>query len=492
MAYNTANDLAKMEITSEKIEHADIDEAPSFTPEEEKALVRKIDLTLLPTMWIMYLLSYMDRTNIGNAKISGMETDLSLTSNEYSIALVVFFVGYVVFEVPSKYEPLKCLPDILRADLFHPLRSLVLGRTRPSIFLPGIMILWGTMTCLMAVVKSYKYLIVLRVLIGCVEAGFAPGILLLLSSWYKRTEQSKRFGVYISAAILSGAFGGLIAAGIVENLEGVHGIRGWRWLFIVEGAATVGFAVISLFILPDFPGTSKRLSEREKHVAVARLATENVTTATENGAQMANWDAIMVSVKDLRTWAFVIGYMVIVGSSTLTYFYPTLIKGLFDNASNYRVNLLTVPIYGFAFVCTGITSYFSDKIPSWRGLVIACWLAFSLICSIIVCAVYNFTARYVLLVLMAAGLWATNGGTLAYASSAFAGMHPQARGVSLALVNALGNLAQIYGSYLFPDSDSPKYIMGFSVISAMLAVGVVTFAGLHIWFRRRTRSVIEE
>lgn len=399
-----------------------------------------------------------------------METDLSLTSNEYSIALVVFFVGYVVFEVPSKYEPLKCLPDILRADLFHPLRSLVLGRTRPSIFLPGIMILWGTMTCLMAVVKSYKYLIVLRVLIGCVEAGFAPGILLLLSSWYKRTEQSKRFGVYISAAILSGAFGGLIAAGIVENLEGVHGIRGWRWLFIVEGAATVGFAVISLFILPDFPGTSKRLSEREKHVAVARLATENVTTATENGAQMANWDAIMVSVKDLRTWAFVIGYMVsigpniseescvifhvnglflekvIVGSSTLTYFYPTLIKGLFDNASNYRVNLLTVPIYGFAFVCTGITSYFSDKIPSWRGLVIACWLAFSLICSIIVCAVYNFTARYVLLVLMAAGLWATNGGTLAYASSAFAGMHPQARGVSLALVNALGNLAQIYGS----------------------------------------------
>ncbi|OQE15234.1 hypothetical protein PENSTE_c029G07134 [Penicillium steckii] len=471
MAFDTTNDLGKMEVSSEKIEHADIDEAPSFSQEEEKALVRKIDMTLLPTMWIMYLLSYMDRTNIGNAKISGMETDLNLTSNEYSIALVVYFVGYVVFEVPS---------------------NLVLGRTRPSIFLPGIMILWGVLTCLMAVIKSYEHLVVLRVLIGCVEAGFAPGILLLLSSWYKRTEQSKRFGVYISAAILSGAFGGLIAAGIVDNLEGAHGIRGWRWLFIVEGAATVGFAIISLFILPDFPGTSKRLSERERHVAVTRLATENVTTATEDGAQMGNWEAIVVSVKDLRTWAFVVGYMVIVGSSTLTYFYPTLIQGLFNDASNYRVNLLTVPIYGFAFVCTGITSYFSDKIPNWRGLVIACWLAFSLICSIIVCAVYNFTARYVLLVLMAAGLWATNGGTLAYASSAFAGMHPQARGVSLALVNALGNLAQIYGSYLFPDSDSPKYIMGFSVISAMLAVGVITFAGLHIWFRRRTRSVIEE
>lgn len=193
----------------------------------------------------------------------------------------------------------------------------------------------------------------------------------------------------------------------------------------------------------------------------------------------------------------------IVGSSTLTYFYPTLVQGLFGNASTTKVNLLTVPIYGVAFIATGITSYYSDKVPTWRGLIIASWLLFSLICSVIVCVVYNFTARYVLLVLMAAGLWSTNGGTLAYASSTLAGMHPQARGVALAMVNALGNLAQIYGSvsmrflflmtaeltyvtkYLFPENDSPKYIMGFAVISAMLAVGVVVFLALHIWFRRR-------
>lgn len=136
----------------------------------------------------------------------------------------------------------------------------------------------------------------------------------------------------------------------------------------------------------------------------------------------------------------------IVGSSTLTYFYPTLIEGLFGDASTTKVNLLTVPIYGVAFVATITTAYISDKVPTWRGLIIACWLTFSLICSIIVCTVYNFTARYVVLVLMAAGLWSTNGGTLAYASSAFAGMHPQARGVALAIMNALGNLAQIYGS----------------------------------------------
>ncbi|KAJ5994232.1 hypothetical protein N7451_009956 [Penicillium sp. IBT 35674x] len=461
-------DTSGKEISSDEIEHAVVDE--TWSPEEEKALVRKIDLMLLPVIWVMYLLSYMDRTNIANAKVSGMEEDLNLNSNEYSVALVVYFVGYVVFEVPS---------------------NLVLARTRPSIFLPAIMIVWGVLTCLMSVIKNYTHLIVLRILVGSAEAGFAPGVLLVLSSWYKRTEQSKRFGVYISAAVLSGAFGSLIAAGIMDGLEGAHGLRGWRWLFIVEGAATIGCALISLFILPDFPATSKSLSDRERHVAVARLATENVTAVTEDTALLSNWGAVKVAVRDWRTWVFVIGYMVIVGSSTLTYFYPTLVKGLFGDASTYKINLLTVPIYGAAFVATGITSYFSDKLPDWRGLIIACWLTFSLICSIIVCAVYNYTARYVLLVLMACGLWATNGGTLAYASSAFAGMHPQARGVSLALVNAMGNLAQIYGSYLFPDSDSPKYIMGFSVISAMLALGVVVFGALHVWFRRRSKSCIE-
>ncbi|KAE8163308.1 major facilitator superfamily domain-containing protein [Aspergillus tamarii] len=435
------------DVSSHEIENVNATETVSFTPEEEKALVRKIDLTLLPTIWIMYLLSYLDRTNIGNAKISGMEVDLNLTSNQYSIALVVFFIGYVIFEVPS---------------------NLVLGRSRPSIFLPSIMILWGALTCVMAVVKSFTHLVVLRVILGCVEAGFAPGVLLILSSWYKQTEQSKRFGVFISAAVLSGAFGGLIAA----------------------GAATVGFAIISLFILPDFPATSRHYSEREKQVAVARLATENVTATTEDTEHLSPFEACKVACQNWRTWAFIIGYMVIVGSSTLTYFYPTLVEGLFGNASTKKVNLLTVPIYGVAFIATGITSYYSDKVPTWRGLIIASWLTVSLLCSIIVCAVYNFTARYILLVIMAAGLWATNGGTLAYASSAFAGMHPQARGVALAMVNALGNLAQIYGSYLFPEDDSPKYIMGFSVISAMLAVGVVVFLFLHIWFRRRLREGI--
>ena len=145
---------------------------------------------------------------------------------------------------------------------------------------------------------------------------------------------------------------------------------------------------------------------------------------------------------------------------------------------------MTVPIYGVAFVCTATTGYFTDRVTHKRGLIISCWLIVSMTCSIITCAVYNFTARYVLLVIMASGLWSTNALSLSYASSTFGAMPNETRAISLAFVNAMGNLSQIYGAYLFPSNDAPKYLMGFGVISGMCTLGVVTYACLHVTLRR--------
>jgi MFS family permease len=175
-----------------------------------------------------------------------------------------------------------------------------------------------------------------------------------------------------------------------------------------------------------------------------------------------------------------------VGSSTLSYFYPTLVKGL--GYTSLQAQYMTVPIYGVAFVCTAITGYFTDKVPNKRGLIIAAWLAVSVLCSVIICAVYNFVARYVLLVIMASGLWATNALSLSYASSTFGSMPNETRAICLAFVNAMGNLASIYGAYLFPSTDAPKYLMGFGVISGLCALSVVTYIFLHIMLRRRATS----
>ncbi|KAK9458435.1 major facilitator superfamily domain-containing protein [Dipodascopsis uninucleata] len=428
--------------------------------EEEKKLVRKIDLYLLPTVFFMYLMSYMDRTNVGNAKVAGMANDLNLSSSDYSITLVVFFIGYVVCEVPS---------------------NMILARSRPSIFLPIIMTLWGFVTCMMALINDYKHLIALRVIVGVLESGFAPGILLIFSSWYKKNELSKRFGVYISASILSGAFGGLLAGAITSGLEGVHGIAGWKWLFIVEGAGTAGVAIFAAFFLLDFPANEKKFTIRERDLATLRLIHDNASSGNDD-EHLGHLKALRIAISDWRVILFTMAYMVIVGSATLSYFYPTLVEGL--GYSGAMIQYMTVPIYAVAFLCNSITSVVLDKITKYRGLVIAGWLTLATICSIIVCSSYNFTVRYVVLIFMAAGIWTCNAMTLAYASSSFAHMNREVKAISLAFLNAMGNLAQIYGAYLFPSKDSPKYLMGFGVISGMSGVGVIIFLIIYVLLKR--------
>jgi MFS family permease len=173
----------------------------------------------------------------------------------------------------------------------------------------------------MAAAKNYHHLIVLRILVGVFEAGFAPGmlpspmrkityltatgILLIISSWYKKNEQSKRFAVYISAAVLSGAFGGILAGAITGGLDGAHGLEGWRWLFIVEGVATSGFALIAGFILLDFPATTKKFTARERALAIARLASDNVQTRSEDSPDLTHLQALTAALRDWRTWIMV-------------------------------------------------------------------------------------------------------------------------------------------------------------------------------------------
>ncbi|KAK2606474.1 hypothetical protein QQS21_003167 [Conoideocrella luteorostrata] len=454
-----------------KVEDSSV--ADHLSPEEieqEKKLVRKIDRHILPCMWFMYLLSYMDRTNIGNAKIAGMDKDLNLDSNKYSVALTAFFVSYVVFEVPS---------------------NMILTRTRPSRYLAAIMFLWGAVTVGMAFTPNYNALVGFRFLMGLLESGFAPGILMILSSWYRKEEQSKRFAVYISAAILSGAFGGLLAGSITGGLHNVNGIAGWRWLFIIEGIGTIAVSVIAAFVLPDFPSTmsDRQLSAAERSLAVRRLEIDARSRSTEEEPHLTHLQALKLSVTNWRTWLLVIGYMAIVGSSTLSYFYPTLVNSLGYQAR--EAQYMTIPIFGVAFVATVITGYFADHNAKWRGVMLGSMMTVAMLCSIIICIVYNVKARYALLVIMASGLWASNGLSLSYASVTFSSMPRETKAVSLALVNAMGNLAQIYGAYLFPSKDEPKYLTGFGVISGMCLTGVLAYFSLHLLlgrFARRNRT----
>lgn len=229
-------------------------------------------------------------TSLQMSTVSVLSSSSVSHDEEFALALALTtVVTYVVFEVPS---------------------NMLIVRIRPSVYLPIIMTIWGALTCCMAAIKDYKHLVALRIFVGVFEAGFGPAMLLLMSSWYKREEQSKRFGVYISAAILSGAFGGLLAGAITGGMDGAAGYRGWRWLFIIEGAATIFVAILSYFILPDFPSTTARFSERERQIACARLTQSGVTAIAQGAERMSKGKSFILAIKDWRTIGFVLGYMV--------------------------------------------------------------------------------------------------------------------------------------------------------------------------------------
>jgi len=290
--------------------------------EAEKKLVRKIDMHLIPILWIMYVLNYVDRTNIGNAKTAGMDVDLGLTSSRYAWVISIFFFGYLIMEVPS---------------------NMVLSRSRPSLFLPAIMLVWGALSAAMACVHNYGSLLAFRFVLGCVESGFFPGVLFMMSCWYKTEEIGKRFAIFYSAAVLSGAFGGLLAGGITGGLDGAHGIHGWRWLFIIEGVATVGVAIIAKFILLDFPHTSTALSLEERQLAAVRIIVDSKEANGGNHERLSHWEAFKAAAVDPRTYAFMLLFVLDLGAGTISYFIPTITKSL--GYTTITAQYMTVPVY---------------------------------------------------------------------------------------------------------------------------------------------------
>ncbi|THG97071.1 hypothetical protein EW026_g4866 [Hermanssonia centrifuga] len=268
----------------------------------ERKLMRKLDWWLVPWLSFLYLLSFLDRTSIGNAKLYGMETDLHITDTQYNIALTIFFFSYSIFEVPS---------------------NVFLKRLRPSVWLSLLMLLWGVMMTVQGLVHNYGGLLGMRWMLGLFEAGLFPGVNYYLSwygdpnlltdkgdlteahSWYKRSEFGIRAAVFFSAATVSGAFGGLLAAAI-SNMGGIGGKPAWAWIFILEGLITVLAGIASFWIIQDFPDTAKFLTEEERTFVIRRLQEDDQFSAAGEKLKLRY---IWQSLLDWKTWIAMLLYM---------------------------------------------------------------------------------------------------------------------------------------------------------------------------------------
>ncbi|KAF5983685.1 allantoate permease [Fusarium bulbicola] len=447
--------------------------------EAETKLLRKVDTYLLPSIWIVYLLSCMDRSSIGNARVAGMGQALELTDDRYYLVVVLFQIGYVLAEVPS---------------------NMILSRSRPSLFIPALMIFWGTSCAVIACVQKWQQLVGLRFLLGVAEAGFSPAVMFIISSWYRKHEQSKRFVVFHSAGIMSGAFGSILAGAITRGLDGSLGIAGWRWLFIIEGVITVAAGFVVKFKLLDYPLTSKKLRPEERELAYARLRADGITSRNDSTQhQISHLAAMKAAVSNWRLIPLTLGYMTVIGSMSLAYFYPTFAAQLGCNktdaqyvskSSDHRVELtgtryMTASFYGVALVIAVTLCIIADKVPQFRALfTFSVLLIFGCLFSALAAAIHHPKARYAFLCFIKTAVWSANPLSLSYTSTVLGPVQPEVRAICLAIINGFTNLAQLYGTYIFTASTPPDYVMGFSVYSAIFAVGATIYLSAFFIFKK--------
>ncbi|PVH98155.1 allantoate permease [Periconia macrospinosa] len=422
----------------------------------EKRFVRKLDLIMMPTLWFMYILAYIDRQNIGNAKVAGMYADLQLTDEQYAMLVSIFFIGYLICEVPS---------------------NLLLTRSKPSWYMSCLMVGWGTICALMGVVHNYSGALAIRFFLGAIEAGFFPGVLFLMTCWYKKSEIGKRFSIFYTASVSSGALSGLLAGAITGNMEGVAGIRGWRWLYIIEGCVTVAAAVGVKFIILDFPENTSRFSPEERQLAIVRMAYDRKTTAARGAMHLTHWQALKAAVADPRTYIFIVLAIMDLASCTISYFIPTIVQTQMGFTS-VIAQYMTIPIWMVGFVFLIILSFTADRSRDRRWHITAC-LGLCFVCTIVSITVSNTKVLYAMLCLYIAGLYAALPLILTWTSETIA-LPSEKRAVVVALVNSIGNLSSVYGSRLWPSTDAPKYTKGFAVVGTFTGFGAILAATIPI------------
>lgn len=258
---------------------------------DEKKLVRKLDLYLIWLVMGLYLFSFLDRVNVGNARLYSLESDLGLVGNQYQTAVSILFVTYIIFEVPS---------------------NLVLKKFTPRYWIAFITTAWGIIATLTGLVNSYGSFVACRILLGTVEAGLFPGLNVYLTFFYTKHELAMRVGYLFVSSAIAGALGGLLAYGI-GHMDGVAGLHGWRWIMIIEGLPTFCLGIATFFLLPNDAESAYFLNASEKKAMVIRHAREYGMTTS---AREFSKKDMMKAFKDWKVWVFCAAQF---GSDTMLY-----------------------------------------------------------------------------------------------------------------------------------------------------------------------------
>jgi len=418
---------------------------PERRRQVEKSLKRKLD-SRCSLFVLIYIMNYLDRNNIAAARLGGLEEDLGLSPTQYSTCLSILYVGYILMQVPSNMI-INVIP-------------------RPSLYISMVMLLWGMISTLSGNVNNFSGMVAIRFFIGFVEAAFLPGALLILSKWYTRRELALRNAILFCGNLISNAFSSLVGAAVLGNMEGTLGHEAWRWLYWIEGAATMAIAISAAFILPDLPHNTRGFTEEERAVAVLRM-TEDVGEADKDSEEQSPFAGLFMAVKDVKIYILMITFTAYVTGLSFNAYFPSLTKTL---GFGYITTLLmSAPPWAFACVVSLINAWHSDRQQE------RCWHIVGPICVgivgfVISMATSNTAARYVALFLQASS-YAGFIVFYSWISSSFP-RPPAKRAVAIAMINAFSQLGNIAGSYVW-NMSANGYRNSYGVVTAMFGATII-------------------
>ncbi|GAV55382.1 hypothetical protein ZYGR_0AV00130 [Zygosaccharomyces rouxii] len=417
---------------------------------EERKLVKKLDIRLLPMLAFMYFLSSLDRSNIGNAYTSGMKEDLRLTSKQYSNCVSVFYSTYLAAELPA---------------------VLVLKRTNVKYYMSFLVFSWSIITLCSGFVKSHKSLLALRVLLGTFEGGFFPAMTLIISIVYKPQEQAKRIAFFFGSSALSGAFGGLITTGLA-SVKDAGGLEGWRWLYIIEGLISIGASIWLFWGLPAKFEYLPFLNERESKLMEIRSKQREQYMGTQ---EKFNWSFVKDALIDFKTYfSFSIQFC----QDTIMYGFSTFLTSILKMGLGYssmKSQYMSVPVYILAGIVFLISAFLSDRFKL-RGPIFFCYNILGIVGYVLLLSVHNDAVKYFACYLITFSLYTGTGLNISWLTNNMAPHYKRA--TALGLNQTLGNLSGAIAGQIYTKSP---YILGNSFsLGCIVISNVLTFLQVMI------------
>ncbi|OTB02187.1 hypothetical protein M426DRAFT_204646 [Hypoxylon sp. CI-4A] len=421
-------------------------------PAIEKRVIKKIDRVLVPLVMGLYLVAFLDRSNIGNANTAGMSEDLGFDDAHYQWLLTIFYIPYIVFEWAALMW--KAVP--------------------PHLWACCCVLVWGLASTLQATAFNWAGLMACRFFLATAEAGYGPGVPYLLSFFYKRHELGFRCGIFLSAAPLATTFAGALAYGITSG-HPAH-IPNWRLLFIVEGVPSILLAFLAYKFMPDSADTAKFLTEEERQVAKIRAIQQTGSQGTSRIGHV-NFKDVFSSLKDVKTWIPPLMYFSCnVSFSSLPVFLPTIITNMGFTAINAQG--LSAPPYFLSFLVCILTTWISDRTRQ-RGYMIIGLSILGGVGYVLLLSCKSVAVRYFGVFLAAAGVFPAISNILPWTVNNQGS--DSKRGAGVALMNIIGQCGPLLGTRMFPSGDAPYYIMGMAVcagfmfFNALLALTLRTY-----------------